>query len=50
MSNKILSDKCEACSKNKVWHYNETVRQRGTENVRILNICLPCFTKVTGAK
>lgn len=47
---KPLNDICENCHKNKVWHYNETVRKKGTENVKIMNICSPCFSKITGAK
>lgn len=29
---------------------NETVRKRGTENVKIMNICNVCYEKITGAK
>ncbi len=48
-----MNDKCEAKEKGchkKVWHYNETVRKKGTENVKIMNICKNCFEKITGAK
>ena len=43
--------KCEVdkCNK-KADRLNETVRAKGTENVKIMNICKDHFEKITGAK
>lgn len=43
--------KCEvALCTRKADRLNETVRQKGTENVKIMNICRMHFIKITGAK
>lgn len=42
--------KCENGCGRKVWRFNETVRDRKTKIARIMNICQPCFEKITGAK
>lgn len=41
--------KCENCQRREASRINETVRRKGTENVKIMNICNPCFEKITGA-
>lgn len=51
MSNKLNpSDKCEVCTRRPIWRHNETVRNKNTKQAKILDICQPCFEKVTGAK
>lgn len=42
--------KCEHCNNNLVWRFSETVRDRRTGVAKILNICRPCYQKLTGAK
>ena len=43
-------ERCEVCKKRPINRYNETVRDRNTNQAKILNICNRCFEKITGAK
>lgn len=45
-----MKDKCEVCKTAKVWSYGRIVRDKHTKIARILNICQPCFERITGAK
>ena len=48
---KVIEHRCEVvgCVK-QADRLNETVRKRGTENVKIINICTKHYEKITGAK
>lgn len=41
---------CENCRTRKATRFNETVRSKNSGVAKIMNICDPCFIKITGAK